>query len=86
MVRPALFTRSRMVHIGMMIELELRAQERTVSWLARKLCCNRQNVYDIFRRESIDTSLLSRISAALGHDFFKDLSDDIKGTGMAIRT
>ena len=48
-----------MVHIGMMIELELRAQERTVSWLARKLCCNRQNVYDIFRRESIDTSLLS---------------------------
>ncbi len=86
MVRPALFTRSRMVHIGMMIELELRAQERTVSWLARKLCCNRQNVYDIFRRESIDTSLLSRISAALGHDFFKDLSDDIQGTGMAIRT
>lgn len=81
-----MFTRSRMVHIGMMIELELRAQERTVSWLARKLCCNRQNVYDIFRRESIDTSLLSRISAALGHDFFKDLSDDIKGTGMAIRT
>lgn len=50
------------------------------------MCCNRQNVYDIFRRESIDTSLLSRISAALGHDFFKDLSDDIKGTGMAIRT
>ena len=86
MVRLALFTRSRMVHIGMMIELELRAQERTVSWLARKLCCNRQNVYDIFRRESIDTSLLSRISAALGHDFFKDLSDDIQGTGMAIRT
>lgn len=81
-----MFTRSRMVHIGMMIELELRAQERTVSWLARKLCCNRQNVYDIFRRESIDTSLLSRISAALGHDFFKDLSDDIQGTGMAIRT
>ncbi|HIW43632.1 MAG TPA: hypothetical protein H9986_01240 [Candidatus Prevotella stercoripullorum] len=75
-----------MVHIGMMIELELRAQERTVSWLARKLCCNRQNVYDIFRRESIDTSLLSRISSALGHDFFKDLSDDIQGTGMAIRT
>lgn len=75
-----------MVHIGMMIELELRAQERTVSWLARKLCCNRQNVHDIFRRESIDTSLLSRISAALGHDFFKDLSDDIQGTGMAIRT
>lgn len=65
-----------MLHIGRKIEEELRRQERTVAWFARKLYCNRQNVYDIFKRESIDTSLLRRISAILGHDFFKDLSVD----------
>lgn len=66
-----------MLHIGMKIEEELRRLERTVAWFARKLYCNRQNVYDIFKRESIDTSLLRRISAILGHDFFKDLSADL---------
>lgn len=68
-----------MLHIGRKIEEELRCQERTVAWFARKLYCNRQNVYDIFKRESIDTSLLRRISAILGHDFFKDLSMDMEG-------
>ena len=66
-----------MIHIGNRIEEELRRQERTVAWLARKLYCNRQNVYDIFKRESIDTALLRRISTILGHDFFKDLSTDM---------
>lgn len=66
-----------MIHIGKNIEYELRRQERTVAWFARKLFCNRQNVYDIFKRESIDTTLLRRISTILGHDFFKDLSDSM---------
>jgi len=66
-----------MIHIGKCIEEELRRQERSVAWFARKLFCNRQNVYDIFKRESIDTTLLRRISAILGHDFFRDLSDSM---------
>ena len=41
-----------------------------MTWLARKLCCNRQNVYDIFRRATIDTELLLRISLALEFNFF----------------
>ena len=66
-----------------MVKEELRNQERTVAWFARKLCCNRQNVYDIFKRESIDTALLRRISNILKHDFFKDLSIDMNCTDMA---
>lgn len=68
-----------MIHIGNKIEEELRRQERSVAWFARKLYCNRQNVYDIFKRESIDTALLRRISGILAHDFFKDLSADMAG-------
>ncbi len=58
------------VHIGKLIEQELRHQERSVTWLSRKLHCDRRNVYDIFTREYIDTGLLYRISLALGTDFF----------------
>lgn len=69
--------RTAMIHIGKRIEAVLRDRERTVAWFARKLYCNRQNVYDIFKRESIDTTLLQRISVILEHNFFKDLSDNI---------
>ena len=51
-----------MIHIGKLIEAELRRQERPVSWFARKLYCERTNVYDIFKRRSIDTEMLLRIS------------------------
>jgi hypothetical protein len=60
-----------MLHIGNEIKMELLRQERTVSWFARKLCCDRTNVYSIFKRESIDTMLLQRISTVLNHNFFE---------------
>lgn len=58
-----------MVHIGKLIEQELRKQERSVTWFANKLYCERTNVYSIFKRESIDTALLLRISDILHHNF-----------------
>jgi hypothetical protein len=60
-----------MLHIGNEIKMELLRQERTVSWFARKLCCDRTNVYSIFKRESIDTLLLQRISSVLNRNFFE---------------
>lgn len=71
-----------MIHIGKAIEEEVRRQERSVTWFARKLYCNRQNIYDIFKRESIDTTLLRRISDILDHNFFKDLSEDLDNTKL----
>jgi len=58
------------VFIGKIIKDELRRQERSVTWLSRKICCDRRNVYDIFTRTFIDTGLLWRISKALGTNFF----------------
>lgn len=58
------------IAIGKIIEEELRRQERTVTWLSRKIHCDRRNVYDIFSRSSIDTDLLYRLSIALHTDFF----------------
>lgn len=61
--------------IGLLIEHELKRQERTVSWFARKIHCDRRNIYDIFTRQSIDTELLYKISLALGVNFFAPISD-----------
>ena len=58
------------LHIGHEIQQELRRQERSVIWFARRLACDRTNVYRIFDKESLDTRLLMRISTILVRDFF----------------
>lgn len=58
------------IHIGKEIKAELHRQERGVSWLAEKLHCDRTNVYNIFKRQGIDTRLLERISVILNRNFF----------------
>ncbi len=63
-----------MLHIGQLISEELRRQERTPAWLAAHIGCDRTNAYKILKRASIDTALLARVSTALRHDFFRDLS------------
>lgn len=60
-----------MIHIGRLIEEELHRQEHTVTWFARKLYCDRTNAYKIFKKQSIDTELLLRISIILKCDFFR---------------
>ena len=71
-------------HIGHLIKEELTRQGRSVAWLAEKLCCHRNNVYLIFRRVWIDTVTLMKISIALRHDFFADLSQHYRQTKNAM--
>lgn len=59
------------VSIGRLIKDELHRQERTVTWLSRKIHCDRRNIYDIFTRDNIDTNLLMRISVALSVNLFE---------------
>ncbi|MDE7411298.1 MAG: XRE family transcriptional regulator [Paramuribaculum sp.] len=66
-----------MVHIGQIIKQEMERQERAPAWLARKIHCQRPNIYYIYSQPSINTDLLILISKALGVDFFKVISDSI---------
>ncbi len=69
-----------MIHIGSEIEAELRRQGRGATWLAQRLHCDRTNVYNIFKREGIDTILLQRIGTVLGRNFFTlYCQDEING-------
>ena len=68
----------KMKPIGFLIKEELERQERSISWFARKLSCDRSNVYRLFQKESVDTRLLMRVSSLLKHDFFYDFSECLK--------
>ena len=74
-------------HIGLLIKAEMERQERTPSWLARRIYCDRTNIHKIYKKDSIDISLLFNISKALNHNFFNDLSktynDDGENTDMS---
>ena len=65
------------VFIGKLIKDELKAQQKSVVWLADQLGCNRTNVYKIFNRHSVDSDLLFRISAALHRNFFSPYTDQL---------
>ena len=60
------------VHIGKLVKSVFDESGMTVSELARRLCCERTNVYSIFRRSSIDIELLARLSLILHHNFLAD--------------
>ena len=65
------------MHVGSRIKQVMEDQGRSVIWLAKQIACERTNVYNIFSRKDINTNLLRQISVVLGHDFFKELSDEI---------
>lgn len=58
------------VHIGKKIKEEVYKQRISVTLFARKISRSRNVVYDIFRRESVDTDLLNKIGKILNCDFF----------------
>lgn len=68
-----------MIHIGKIIEEELRNQERTVAWFARKLLCDRSTVYAIFQRQSVNTDVLLQISRILNRNFFELYINELNG-------
>ena len=66
-----------MIHIGSLIEQELRRQDRSVTWFASELHCDRTNVYKVFKKKSIDTLLLEIICVILRHNFFLDYAEEV---------
>lgn len=59
-------------HIGTLIKRTVEKSGMSVSNLAKKIDCNRSNIYSIYERKSIDIDLLIRISKVLEHDLISD--------------
>lgn len=58
------------MHIGKMIQARVKELHVKPTELAKTLSTSKQNLYGIFKRKSIDTDLLVKISKALDFDFF----------------
>ncbi|MCR5239474.1 MAG: XRE family transcriptional regulator [Prevotella sp.] len=69
-----------MIHIGSLIEQELRRQDQSVTWFASELHCDRTNVYKVFKKKSIDTLLLENICVILRHNFFLDYAEAVNSS------
>lgn len=65
-----------MICIGEEIRMRLRISRHSCVWMAQQLSCSRTNLYKIFKKQSIDTSELLRISRILDYDFFKLYSEE----------
>lgn len=68
-----------MLNIGQCIKEEMLKQERTMSWLSRKLNRDRSAVYRMLNKNSIDTNTLADIARLLNRDFFLELSAETFG-------
>lgn len=62
------------IHIGSRIREKVNTSGMTVTEFADKINYSRRNIYSIFSKESIDTSLLFKISEVLKYNFFNDFS------------
>ena len=59
------------IHIGHLIQAQLKADKRSVGWLAKQIPCTRNHVYKIFNRPSLDADLILKISFAMNFNFFR---------------
>ena len=59
------------MNIGQIIKKQVEDSGIKITAFAEKINVSRNNVYDIFNRNSIDTELLKKISEVLNHDFFQ---------------
>ena len=62
-----------MKKIGQLIQEHVEAEKMEVTAFAKAINKERSNVYNIFKRDSIDTKLLKKIGQVLRYDFFQDL-------------
>ena len=69
-----------MLHIGQRIKeiFEQQPKNHNIKWFSEQLGNERNNIYNIFNRPSIDTELLVRISRVLNHNFFQDMAEDFE--------
>ena len=73
LINKSLYLNKMMKKIGQIIKEQVESSNMEVTTFAKAIKKERSNIYDIFKRSSIDTELLKKIGQVLNHDFFEDL-------------
>ncbi len=71
------------IHIGHLIQAQLKADKRSVGWLAKQIPCTRNHVYKIFNKHSLDADLILKISVAMSFNFFQYYSAEVNAAMKA---
>ena len=58
------------IHIGKLIQKKMEEDGRKVSWLAKKIPCHRNHIYQIYDQEHVNPVLITKISFILKTNFF----------------
>lgn len=61
------------LHIGRIVKSVFDKSGLSVAEFARRIHCERTNVYKIFNRRTIDVEMLVAISESLQHNFLEDV-------------
>jgi transcriptional regulator with XRE-family HTH domain len=61
------------IHIGKIIKDVFETRNINISEFAELLNCERTNIHKIFKRKSIDTDMLVKISQILNYDFLREV-------------
>ena len=64
-------------HIGRIIKEELKKQERSVAWLARKIHYDPSSLNRILKKPYIEMDIVLRSSVALGRNFSADFEQHV---------
>ena len=64
------------IHIGKLVKSVVKSHELKDVDFANLINKTRQNVYDLYKRDTVDVKLLLTISEALDYDFFKHFVRD----------
>ena len=78
------------MHIGEQIKTRAKELRMGATELGRLINTSKQNVYGIYKRRTVDTGLLKKISEALDYDFFElytegeEENGDSEGTTVAM--
>jgi DNA-binding phage protein len=71
------------IHIGHLIQTQLKADQRSASWLAREIGCSRNHVYKVFKKSSLEADLILKISIAMSFNFFQYYSAEVNAAMKA---
>ena len=68
------------IHIGSMIKAKAAEKKITEVQLAKMILCDNSTIHDIYRRKSINSEQLWKISMALEYDFFEIYRNNLPKT------
>ncbi|MDR1847002.1 MAG: transcriptional regulator [Bacteroidales bacterium] len=63
----------KLIHIGELIRQKVEEQGLSITEFARKINCERTDVYYIFKQQTLNTEKLNLISKVLNYDFINEV-------------